>query len=72
MEKEEVFWSGFFTFLGVALLFGFRKAFTGNFAFERFYEYKFVVGISFYVGLLFFIFGLILFLFFYMKDKKKR
>ena len=72
MEKEATIWSGFFTFLGLALLFGFRQAFTGNFAFDKFYEYKFVVSLSFYVGLLFFVFGLILFLFFYVRDRKKR
>lgn len=72
MNKEGLIWSSIFLFLGGILLIGFRKVITGNFVLDKFYEYKFVAGISFYVGLLFFIFGLILFLFFYFNDKKRR
>ena len=71
MEKEALVWSSVFTFLGIALLFGFKTTFTGNFVIEKFYEYKFVLGISFYVGMLFLIFGLILFMFFYFRKRRE-
>jgi hypothetical protein len=72
MEKEGLFFSSFFIFLGIVVLGSFRKVFTGNFAIGEFMEYKLVLGISFYVGVAFLIFGLVLFLFYFNKKWIKR
>lgn len=64
MEREPLVWSSFLMALGVAVLFGFRKVFTGNFVLEQFTAYRFANSIMFYVGLVFIVFGIIVYAYF--------
>jgi predicted transporter len=49
---------------GVAVLFGFRQIFTGNFVLEGFRQYQFANSLMFYIGLVFLVFGIVVFAYF--------